>query len=75
MNITKDTRLQELLKAYPWLKTEITKISPKFKLLNTPLGKVMASKASVADMSEKSGVDVDLLIEQIAALVKEHSEE
>ena len=75
MNITKDTRLQELLKTYPWLKNEITKISPKFKLLNTPLAKVMASKASVADMSEKSGIDIDLLIEQIAALVKEHSEE
>ena len=48
MDITKETRLADLFAAYPWLKDEMTKISDKFKLLNSPLGKVMLKKATLS---------------------------
>ena len=41
MNITKDTKLKDILMEYPWIKDEIIKINDKFKMLNTPIGKVM----------------------------------
>ena len=62
MDITKDTKMTDILAAYPRLKEKLTEISPKFKMLGTPMGKVMLGKATVADMSEKSGVDIDKLI-------------
>ena len=31
MNITKDTRLKDLISTYPWLKNEMAKVNDKFK--------------------------------------------
>ena len=52
MNITKDTKLKDLLAKYPWLKDEITKVNDKFKMLNTPMGKIMLGKADISEMSK-----------------------
>lgn len=72
MNITKDTKLKDLLMEYPWLKDEITKVNDKFKMLNTPMGKIMAKKATIADMSEKSGMDADKIIKGLTDLIDAH---
>ena len=72
MDITKETKLADLFAAYPWLKDEITKISDKFKLLNSPLGKVMLNKATISEMGKKSGMDADVIIEKITVLIAEH---
>ena len=73
MDITKETKLADLFEAYPWLKDEITKISDKFRLLNSPLGKVMLNKATISEMSKKSGMDTDAIIEKITVLIAEHA--
>jgi len=44
MNINKDTKLSDLLTAYPWLKAELSTVNEKFGMLNTPMGKVMLRK-------------------------------
>ena len=69
MDITKETRLADLFAAYPWLKDEMTKISDKFKLLNSPLGKVMLKKATISEMSKKSGMDADVIIEKLNGMI------
>ena len=38
MEITKETKLSDLLDQYPWLKEELSKVNDKFKMLNTPIG-------------------------------------
>ena len=63
--ITPDTRLKDLLKQYPELRKRLPEIAPEFKMLGTPLGKIMAAKATVRMMSERSGVALDRLIEEI----------
>ena len=73
MNITRETKLAELLKEYPWLREEIVKVNEKFSMLNSPLGKVMEKKATIAEMSKKSGMDEDVLIEKLAELIRVHS--
>ena len=69
-DITPQTRLKELLKQYPILKDKLADINPKFKMLNTPLGKLMMGKADVQTMSERSGMPLNKLIEELKKLVK-----
>lgn len=72
MEITKDTKLKDLISTYPWLKDEMAKLNDKFKMLNTPVGKVMLGKATMTEMSKKSGMDADALISGILDLIKAH---
>ena len=67
--ITPQTRLKDLLKQYPTLKSRLPELDPKFKMLNTPLGKIMMGKANVQTMSERSGIPLDKLIEGIKKLI------
>ena len=41
MEFTKDTKLKEILKEYPWLLDEAIKMNPKFKVAKTPIGKAV----------------------------------
>jgi hemerythrin HHE cation binding domain-containing protein len=52
MNITKDTKLSDLLSLYPWLKEELPRINEKFKMLSTPVGKIMLGKATISEMAK-----------------------
>ena len=70
--ITKATRVSELLDTYPWLKETLSTVSDKFKLLNTPMGKIMLKKATLADVSKKSGIDADVLISKLTELIHSH---
>lgn len=72
MEITKDTKLKDLIIKYPWLKDEIVKVNDKFQMLNTPVGKVMLGKATITEMSKKSGMNADVLISKISDLIKSH---
>ena len=72
MQITRDTRLLDLINRYPWLKDELPKINEKFKILNTPMGKIMLGKATIVEMSKKSGMDADTLIRKLQQLIGSH---
>lgn len=62
-----DTKLSDLLAAYPKLKADLPSINAAFKMLQTPLGRIMIPKATVAIMSERSQMPQN---ELIAALEK-----
>ena len=72
MEITKEIKLSDLLSQYPWLKEELSKVNDKFKMLNTPMGKIMMGKATIAEMSKKSGMDADAIIGKISKLIEAH---
>ncbi len=72
MEITRETRLSDLINQYSWLKDELPKINGKFKMLNTPMGKIMMGKATIAEMSKESGMDADLLIGKLQQLIDSH---
>ena len=69
MNITRETKLADLLTEYPQLREKLPEINEKFKMLNSPIGKVMLKKATIDEMSKKSGMDVDKLIQELRALI------
>ena len=70
MEITKETKLSDLLGQYPWLKEELSKVNDKFKMLNTPMGKIMIGKATIAEMGKRSGMDSDVIIGKICKLIE-----
>ena len=72
MEITKDTRLADLIAQYPWLKEEMAKVNEKFKMLNSPIGKIMMGKATIAEMSKKSGMEAEAIIGKIKELISKH---
>ncbi|MBR3558336.1 MAG: hypothetical protein IKN78_05640 [Bacteroidales bacterium] len=72
MEINKETKLADLIAQYPWLKEEIVKVNEKFKMLNSPIGKIMLGKANIAEMSKKSGMEEELIINRIQELINNH---
>ena len=72
MEITKDTKVKDIVAAYPWLIDEAIKISDKLKVLKTPLGKMMMAKATIEDASKKSGIEVDEIVKKIKEMIEEH---
>lgn len=71
MEITKNTRLSDLIAQYPWLKEEISKVNEKFRMLNSPIGKIMLGKATIAEMSKRSGMEVEDIIGRLQELIKQ----
>ena len=39
---------------------------------NSPIGKIMLGKATIAEMSKKSGMDIDAIIGKIKELISKH---
>ena len=72
MTITRETKLKDLLAEYPWLKDELSKVNEKFKMLNTPVGKIMLGRADIAEMSKKSGMDKEQIISKLTELIQNH---
>ena len=70
--ITASTRLKDLLEHYPWLKGALAEINPAFKMLSSPLARIMIPKATVGMMSERSGMDLQSLIDAIKKRIAEH---
>ena len=73
MEIAKETKLADLLTEYPWLKEEMVKVNEKFKMLSSSVGKLMMGKATIAEMSKRSGMDDDTIISRINELITNHT--
>ena len=56
MTISKNTKLAELMNAFPWLMDEAVKLDPKFKVLNNPIGKAFIKNSTIEDLAGKAGL-------------------
>ena len=72
MDINKETKLADIIAQFPWLKEEMAKVNEKFKMLNSPIGKIMMGKATIAEMSKKSGMEAEVIIGKIKELIIKH---
>lgn len=62
----------DLLKEYPFLKDELPKKNKKFKMLKTPMAKVLMRNADITEMSKRSGMSVDEIISMLNGLIENH---
>lgn len=47
---------------YPWLPDELIKLDRRFKIIKTPIGKMMFKNATIADAVQTTGLQEDVLI-------------
>ena len=73
MNYNDQTKLTEILAQYPWLPDELIKLDSRFKIVNTPIGKMMIKNATLADLSEKAGLSTDELLQKLQEMVDRHN--
>lgn len=74
MEINRDTKLSNILAAYPWLPDELIQIDGRFKIIKTPIGKMMIKNATIADAVQKTGLQEDILIAELKKLIASHAE-
>ena len=72
MNYNDQTKLTEILAQYPWLPEELIKLDSRFKIVNTPIGKMMIKNATLTDLSEKAGLSTDELLQKLREMVDRH---
>ncbi len=72
VEITPETKLMDLLKEYPFLKDELPKKNSKFKMLKTPMAKVIMRNADIIKMSERSQMSVDEIISMLIEMIENH---
>ena len=67
--ITADTKLKDLFALHPNLKKELGARYAPFKMLNTPLAKIMLQKATIQTAGERSGLGTDGMIKLIREII------
>ena len=72
MTINRNTKLEDLMKAFPWLMDEAVKMDPKVKILNNPVGKAFLKKATIEDLSKKAGVSVKEIMDWLKETIENH---
>lgn len=73
-DINEGTLIGDIAKRYPFIREFLIELSPNFAKLKNPIVfKAMSSKATIALVSEKSGFEVEDLINKIKNHIKEKS--
>ena len=72
MEITRDTRVKDLMKEYPWMLEEAVKIDPQFAILKNPIAGAAFRRFSVADAARYSGLAEEEIMNRIRAMIAEH---
>ena len=76
MIIDENTRLTDILNAYPWLPDELGRTEPRAKpflaMLKTPLAKGMLKKATVADAAKYLKRPAGRLLSRLDAVIRNY---
>ncbi len=64
-----ETKLKDIVKAYPQLVQDLPQVSERFKKLQSPMGKMMLSVATLGMMSEHSGVELEVVTGGMTRLI------
>ena len=72
MEINEQTKLKDILAAYPWLPEALIQIDGRFKIINNPIGKLLIRTATVEDAAKKAGYPVGQVMEELKKLIAKH---
>lgn len=73
MEINRNTKLNDILIKYPWLPDELIKMDGRFKIIKTPIGKMMLKNATIADAVQKTGLKEGVLVTELKKIIASHS--
>ncbi len=72
MEINEQTKLKDILAAYPWLPEALIQIDGRFKIINNPIGKMLIRTATVGGAAKKAGYPVEKVLEELQKLIASH---
>ena len=72
MNINEQTRLRDILDAYPWLPDALIQIASRFRIINNPIGKLLIRTATLEDAARKAGYPADQALKELNKLIERH---
>lgn len=75
IELSANTRLQDLFKIYPQLWKDLPSMNSAFKMLNSPLARIIIPKATIAMMSERSGISLDDILLILKKLIAKYQRE
>ncbi|CQB88491.1 Uncharacterised protein [Chlamydia trachomatis] len=75
IELSANTRLQDLFKIYPKLRQDLPSMNSAFKMLNSPLARIIVPKATIAMMSERSGISIDDILSMLKGLIAKYKRE
>lgn len=75
IELSANTRLQDLFKIYPKLRQDLPSMNSAFKMLNSPLARIIVPKATIAMMSERSGISLDDILSMLKELIAKYKRE
>lgn len=75
IELSASTRLQDLFKIYPQLRKDLPSMNSAFKMLNSPLARIIIPKATIAMMSERSGISLDDILLILKKLIAKYQRE
>ena len=73
--ITENTKVKELLEDYPWLLDEAIKLDERFKMVNSPMGRILLKKATLVDLAKLGNLNVEDVVKEIEKMIENHEEE
>jgi len=74
INVTEETRLADILSAYPWLPDELVRRDGRFKVIRSPLTQALIRRATVRDAAKRTGYPAGEIMEMLHEIVREHIE-
>ena len=75
MEITKDTKIVDIMNEYEWLIDQAKKEYPELEQVDTPFGRMMAKKLTLEGAAKMANVDVDEIINEIKSFIENHNDQ
>lgn len=72
MKINGNTKISDILKEYPWLTDKLIELNPQFKMLKSPMAKMLLRTTTVDDASKKVKKSVSELLGMLQKIIDEH---
>ena len=74
ITVNENTKLKDILAAYPWLPEELIRRDARFKKINSPLIRGLIQRFTVADAAKYAGYDAELLLNEFHKLIAAREE-
>ncbi|MBQ6384540.1 MAG: hypothetical protein IJJ38_00020 [Lachnospiraceae bacterium] len=67
-----NTKVNDILTQYPFVKDEIIKRVPEAKMIDTLIGKALLKNATISDVASKFGKTPEKLIAELQSIIDAH---
>ncbi len=67
---TENTKLIDILKAYPALETKLKEKDERFSIISSPMGKLLLKTKTVKDASKMIGIPVPELLQELDRIIQ-----